>query len=251
MKAARARAASTEKLTMLNIQNLRKTGLMLAVAGFVWWAWKAPAQDTSATGTAPLPYGIAQVIKLEQARIGDDTVIAYINNSGDTYALNAGQIIYLRQQGVSDAVLTAMLTQSRAAAASAVAPQYAAPAPQATVDAQPPVNYVQTAPADYSYDNYPTYYYPNYSSYYPYYNYYGYYGWPWRVGWGWGWYGGGWHWGWHGGGNAGWHGSWGGGWHGGGWTGGGWHGSVGGGWHGGGAWHGGGGGWHGGGGGHQ
>jgi len=204
---------------------------MLVAGSFVWWAWKAPAQDATITATAPLPYGIAQVIKLEQARISDDTVIAYINNSGNTYTLNAGQIIYLRQQGVSDAVLTAMLTQSRTAAMPAVAPQYAAPAPQATADAQPPVNYVQTAPTDYY--NYPTYYYPNY---YPYYSYYGY---PW-WGYNWTWYGGGSHWGWGGGWNAGWHGA--------GWTGGGWHGGGGSMWHGGG-----GGGWHGGsgGGGHR
>ena len=39
--------------------------------------------------------------------------MAYIKNSGNSYGLNADQIIYLRQQGVSDAVITAMLNQPK------------------------------------------------------------------------------------------------------------------------------------------
>jgi uncharacterized membrane protein YgcG len=258
-----------ETENVMNFDTLRKSLLLGAATIFVWWAWKAPAQDTTAlNASARAPYAVSQVIQLEQAKIGDDTVIAYIRSSGNNYNLSANDILYLRQEGVSDAVLTAMLTQPRASVASvavpssysqpvAPAPQYsaAAPAPDTSAyandanyadtapaaPAQPPVTYVQSAPSTYYYPS--SYYYP-YSYSYPYYGYSGYYGWP---GWGWGWWGGGWHWGWgyHGGWNTGWHGGWGGGsWHGG-WGGGGFHGVVGGGFHGGG----GGGGFHGGGGG--
>jgi hypothetical protein len=220
----------------MKTQMIKRTLLIAAAGIFVWVARKAPAQDAAGAVPSPMTYGMEQILKLEQARVGDATVIAYINNSPTGYGLNAEQIIYLRQQGVSDAVLTAMLTQSRAPIAPADASQFAPTPPPAdtesapvaepsivnTPTAPPSVTYVQTVPTpDYSY------YYPSYS----------YYGWPF----GWCWWGGAWHvgWGWHGGGgwNTGWHGGWGGGWHGGsGWhAGGGWHSSGGG--HGGGGWH--------------
>jgi uncharacterized membrane protein YgcG len=205
------------------------------------------AQPAAAGTVAPqLAYGVPQVLQLVQAKIGDSTIIAYIRNSGTSYGLNADQIIYLRQQGVSDAVLTAMLQQPRpgtgVAMPSTPAPQpVAAPASYPAQDysaaVAPSESYGQTVPAT-------TYYYQPYD-YYPYYYPYGY----WPYGWNSGitfYYGGG----WHGGGHyGGWHG---GGWHGGGYYGG-WHGgSFGGGWHGtapGGGWHTGvpGGGFHGGG----
>src|SRR5580658_9581393 len=102
----------------MKVQNsracLKKTALVIAAIIFVWCAWKSPAQDVAPIAAPQLPYGAAQVIKLEQAQVGDNTIIAYINNSGNTYNLDAGQIISLKQQGVSDAVLTAMLTQPKA-----------------------------------------------------------------------------------------------------------------------------------------
>jgi hypothetical protein len=223
----------------MKTQTIKKTLLVLAAAAFAWAAWKAPAQETANLAAGPqLSDGALQVLKLEQAKVSDGTVIAYINNSPSSYALNAEQIIYLRQNGVSDTVITAMLTQSRAGVAPAPLPQ-TSPAPEQsyyapTPTADPPVVAPATAPTAVTYvQSSPTYYYPNYYPNYAYsYPAYGYYGWPFS----WVWWGGGWHWGWGG--------------HGGGWSGG-WHGgtSHGGGW-GGGGWHGGGGAWHGGGGGH-
>ena len=88
----------------------------LAVAGLVGSAFSAPAQNTPAVSTAaasePVPqlaYGVPQILQLAQAKISDGTIIAYIKSSGISYGLNASQIIYLRQQGISDAVITAML----------------------------------------------------------------------------------------------------------------------------------------------
>lgn len=190
----------------------------------------APA-TTASSGSAVLPFGAAQILQLVQAKVSEDTVIAFIRNSGNSYGLKADQIIYLRQQGVTDAVLTAMLSQPRNGLVSAPpappAPPAPAPAPVAeapaasTATVAPTVTYVQPAPAT-------TYYYADPYYYDPYYYYYPAYGWyaPVSVGWSWGW-------GWHGG----YHGYYGGGWHGGGGHIGGYgggHGGVGGGGHGGG-----------------
>ena len=65
-------------------------------------------------GSAPqLAYGVPQIIQLSEAKVSDDTIIAYVKNSGNSFGLTADQIIYLRQQGVSDAVITAMLNQPK------------------------------------------------------------------------------------------------------------------------------------------
>ena len=137
--------------------------------------------------------GVPSVLKLVQANVAEDTVVAFIQNSGQQYSLSANEIIMLKQQGATDKELNAMLLNHAAQPAVYAAPQ---PTPQVTY-VQPAVTYVQPAPVVYS-DAY----------YYPYYN-----TWPVSVsvGWGWnnGWHGGGWNNGWHGGGS--WHG--GGGWH--------------------------------------
>ena len=187
----------------------------MAVAGLVWSASTALAQDSSAANTgqpaavnppvAQLSYGALQVVQLAQAKVGDDTIIAYIKNSGNSYGLAADQIIYLRHQGISDAVITTMLNQPKPGVAVAT-PTTPAPQPVisstavtgsgstittasgSTATVAPTVTYVQTAPA-------PTYYYQPY--YYPAYAWYP----PVSFSFGWGW-GGGWH---GGGGHGGWH----------------------------------------------
>ena len=192
----------------------------------------AMAQDSAATTvvqpapiSAPIPqlaYGVPQILQLAQANVSDDTIIAYINNSGNSYGLNADQIIYLRQQGISAVVITTMLNQPRPTMAPATP---ATPTPQTSASAAyngqvstatvaPAVTYIQAAPDSIYYS--PPYYYGQ-----PYF--YPDYGWSPPVSFSLGWFGGGGY--------------------GGGWRGGGSH--VGG--FGGGGFHGGGGGGHGGG----
>jgi hypothetical protein len=200
----------------------------------------APAPAPSDAAPVRLPYGVEDVLKLSHAQISDDIIQNYVQSSGNIYNLTPNEIVYLRNQGVSDRVVAAMLNQrkqvSESVAQNAPAP---APAPSsantaaaaptynyaaAPTDAQPQpasaptvapstvytIPYPQATAAYYGYP-YPAYYSPYYSG--------GYYGggyWGpgislgFAFGSGWGHSGG--HWGgWHGG--TSWHGS--GGWHGG------------------------------------
>ena len=161
-----------------------------------------PSQPATVSASVPpLAYGVPQVLQLLQANVGDSTIIAYIKNSGNSYGLNADQIIYLRQQGASDAVITAMLQQPKQAVAAAPVAMPTTPAPQpvvsyadstpvATTTTPPPVTYVQTVPAP-TYYYAPPYYYPGYAWYPP-------VSLSFAWGWGSGWHGGGCYGGWHG-----------------------------------------------------
>ena len=216
---------------------------IVAVTALLAMATNIVAQDSSTSATTPnvvqtappaggaqvqLSYGVPQVLQLSQAKINDSTIVTYIQNSGTIYSLNASEIVYLKQQGVSDAVITTMLNQRQrvtqtAAQTAPLAPAAATTsqpgsAETSTAVAQPTVTYVQTVPSStvyvipdtqmYRYDNW--YYNP-----YPYYSGYGYqpyyppvtfsfgFGGGYRGGYYRGGWGGGYHGGYHGGG--GWH----------------------------------------------
>jgi hypothetical protein len=96
------------------------------VPGSAEAAAPAPASETR---PVQLSAGVPDVLKLGRAHVSDEAITAFISNSGRTYHLSVSEILYLREQGVSDQVLTAMLSagQSVAAAVAQVAPQ---PAPQ-------------------------------------------------------------------------------------------------------------------------
>ena len=181
----------------------------------------APTAAPSSGAAVPLSYGVAQIIQLSQAKVGDDTIVNYIHNSGSSYGMDAGQIIYLKQQGVSDTVLNAMLSQPRTSQTAVVSTAPADSTPAAsTAAAAPTLTYAPPAAATYvpsstvyvipdtqTYQYYATYYHPPYCGYYPYYNswYYpsvtisfggGYHGGYYRGNWG-GYRGGNFHGGWH------------------------------------------------------
>lgn len=175
-------------VAVMAITGLTLTGTSLLAQGL---SAATTVQSTSVAAAPQLAYGVPQILQLVQAKIGDDTIIAYIKSSGTCYGLNADQIIYLHQQGVSAAILNAMLTLPRPAAAVA-APAPPAPQPVAsiantaevsTATVAPTVTYIQAAPQTVYYDQ--PYYYPAYGYYPPV---------AFSVGWGWS---GGWHGGWH------------------------------------------------------
>ncbi len=199
------------------MNNLHKMLVVATFAGFVFPISTIQAQSSTivikpATPVAimpPLPSSATKVLELSQGKVGDGTIIAYIKKSGKNYHLNADQILYLRKQGVSDAVITAMLNQPAPVATTAVksasvtttavkpAPPPAVastpaitPAPANAIPVYTPPTYVPVAPpAPYYYDpsySYPAYYYPAYP-FYP----------SVSLSFGWGGHWGGWHGGWH------------------------------------------------------
>jgi len=144
------------------------------------------AQTAAPPGGAPvqLSYGVPQILQLSSAKIGDSTIVAYIQNSGTIYSLNASEIVYLKQRGVSDAVITTMLNQRQRVAqavppaSAAVAAFPAGGAETSTAVAPPTVTYVQTVPSSSVYVIPDTQTYQYYNNYYPYYGCYPYYsGW--------------------------------------------------------------------------
>ena len=169
------------------------------------------APTAAPAGGAPvqLSYGVSQIIQLAQAKLSDDTIVSYIRNSGSSYGMDASQIIYLKQQGVSDTVINTMLNQPRPMASAAPQPAYPASSGTATMATQPAATYVQTAPAyvpsstvyvipsTQPYQYYNNYYYPYYGGWcYPAvsfaFGFGGYHGGYYRGGW-YGGYRGGWH----------------------------------------------------------
>src|ERR1700690_1048719 len=86
----------------------------------------APAAATAGDAPVQLSYGVSQIIQLSKAKVSDDTIVNYIRNSGSSYGMDAGQIVYLKQQGVSDTVINTMLNQPRPAAQAVPQPAYSA-----------------------------------------------------------------------------------------------------------------------------
>jgi hypothetical protein len=246
------------KSEVMKIQGFQKTGFTAALAAAIFTAnvfGQATTPETTppplvpntpATSTPYLSPATAQVLQLTQAKVSDTTIMAYVQNSTTMYGLNADQIIYLKQQGVSDGVLNAMLNQSSRVAASIAAQtppsnygqdgQNPAPDQSSTAVVQPTTAapssvYVVPDSSTAGYNSWAAQYsYPyNYYPYYYSYPYYPYYYWPVGFSFYYGGYRGGYYrpgYGWHGG-------NWNGGWHGGTWGGGGVH--TGGTWNGGGS----------------
>jgi hypothetical protein len=142
-------------------------------------ASSTPAPKAVSQTVVELSFGVADVLKLSQAKVSENTIISYIQTSGRSYGgLSASEIVYLHEQGVSGRVVSTMLDQRNKFSAAAVQPTQAntnastTQYPQAYV---PPVTtYEQSAPAStvYVIPNSPTVvdygYYPSYG-YYDYY----------------------------------------------------------------------------------
>ena len=136
----------------MKISPLVKIAAGLAAAGFAGLPVTLPAQDAGPANvmasaavlapTPPLSPAALQVLQLAQAKVSDGTILAFVKGAQATYNLNAPAIIFLRQQGVSDAVLTAMLTPVVPVVSTNLAPTVPAPVPQ-------PVPVPDTADAGY------------------------------------------------------------------------------------------------------
>jgi hypothetical protein len=68
-----------------------------------------PAPSLATTIQARLPSGVEDIVKLSKAQIGEEVIAGFIRNSGSTYSLSPKDVIYLRDQGVSDRIVNTML----------------------------------------------------------------------------------------------------------------------------------------------
>jgi hypothetical protein len=97
----------------------------------------APASETR---PVQLSSGVAEILKLGRAQVGDEVIIAFVRNSGKSYHLSVSEILYLRAQGVSDQVVTAMLSAGQNVVANSAQPP---PEPAPT---QPPTDWANSSP---------------------------------------------------------------------------------------------------------
>jgi hypothetical protein len=180
--------------------------LAVSVSLFRGFAQDTPATpSTGASVTATvnatiaepvkLPYGVEDVLKMSHAQVSDDVIATYIQNTGTIYNLGPNDIVYLKEQGVSDRIVNTMLDQRRIAnevAAQAQQQQAAAQTPVAAAENNSPVTTpaysdaqaaapAVTQPAastlyviPYPTPSYPNYNRPYYSYSYPYYSSYSY-----------------------------------------------------------------------------
>lgn len=114
----------------------------------------APASTPAPTKeSAKLPYGTDEVVKLTHAQVGDDVVVSYVQNSGTAYSLSPDDIVRLRNEGVSDRVINAMMDQHKKAVE--VAQRASGPAPVYRDNNNPAPVYRNNNPAPVYTDNNP------------------------------------------------------------------------------------------------
>jgi len=116
-----------------------------------------PDGSTAPDDSSALPPNIypssplAQVIRLTQAGVSEDVILAYVNNSSSTFNLDPDKIIYLKDIGAPDDLVTAMMQrdqvlQAQIAASANQPPPQPAPAPVTTTpdtsDVTPPTTEV-------------------------------------------------------------------------------------------------------------
>ena len=87
-------------------------------AAFMLAARTVPAQDATGTTGAGQPAPLIVLWRHADHRTfpgqsRDGTIVNFIRNSGSSYGLDADQIVYLKQQGVSGTVINTMLSQPR------------------------------------------------------------------------------------------------------------------------------------------
>ena len=129
-------------------------------------AQPAPPPSDNATASSALPPNIyptsplAQVVRLTQAGVDEGIIMTYVTNSGSTFNLDSDKIIYLKDIGLPNEVVTAMmqrdqqLQQQMAASASQPPPQPApAPDPADQPETAPPPQPVEQ-PAEVTVNNF-------------------------------------------------------------------------------------------------
>src|SRR5712692_4432729 len=71
---------------------------------------KPEAQLVAATAPAPQgPLGLTEVAHMAQSHVSDEVIVSQIRSTEAVFQLSAGDTIWLKQNGVSDAVVQEML----------------------------------------------------------------------------------------------------------------------------------------------
>ena len=129
-------------------------------------------------------------LRFARAKISDDVTLAFIQNDDRRYALSASEIIYLRQEGVSDRVLTAMINHQSGASAAPAAntgdQPYVGPMARIPAADNAPTSTVYVATSALAYPTYYSFYDPYPFWYDPWPYYYPYYSLSFCWSWGWG-----------------------------------------------------------------
>jgi hypothetical protein len=136
-----------------------KTTRWLALVAAVTFPLLSVHAQAPAVGAAHFSPNAAEVIKLAGSGVGDEVVLAYIQNAQAPFNLSADNVLHLRNMGVSQPVITAMLNHDSAMHSqepAAPPPHYAPSAPPAPQVPPPqpvaaPVAYVSSPPADVGY----------------------------------------------------------------------------------------------------
>jgi hypothetical protein len=151
----------------MNTRMMRNWGLALMLAALPFLAGNAGGDDSSATyeitpvapaisqpSAAPavsqpasppvkLSSGAAEIVRLAQAGVGEDVMLAYVGNVKSKFSLGSDQIVYLNDLGVSGSVVKAMIQHDDAI--DTAARDYAASQLPASIP-PPPTN--PSAPTD-------------------------------------------------------------------------------------------------------
>ena len=131
-------------------------------------AQSTPLPSDSSTESSVLPPNIyptsplAQVVRLTQAGVDESVIMTYVTNSGSTFNLDSDKIIYLKDIGLPNEVVTAMMQrdqqlQQQMTASAYQPPAQPAPVPDTTDQSEtaPPQSVEQPAEVtvNYFYDN--------------------------------------------------------------------------------------------------
>ena len=108
-----------------------------------------PPPQSAAAVPSDLSPAATEVVKLSESGVGEDVILAYIQNSQAAFNLSANQLLYLRDLGLSSQMITAMLNRDASLktqpqpAQTPPRPPVPEPAPQPQA---PPPDYVSTPP---------------------------------------------------------------------------------------------------------
>lgn len=112
---------------------------LIAVAVIAAAGQFGQAQDASAPDTLPADIApgtpLAEVVKMVQAGVAADIIQNYVANSSSAFNLDADKIIFLKDEGLSSALINAMLARDKVLYAGSLAPAPAQAPTSAVVSA--------------------------------------------------------------------------------------------------------------------